>query len=413
MNSLHLYNTMSRSKVEFKPRTPGKVEIFTCGPSTYQRPHIGNYRTFLYEDVVIRYLTYLGYDVHRVINFTDVEDKTIVEAKNQGKDIGEITTEVHDHFFRETDLLGIRLPGEIPRSSTSVDQAVEIIKALVQKGHAYWHEGSVFFDPLTIPEFGKLFRLDMSKWPKRKTRFRRDTYVGNRWNMGDFILWHGNMKAGSASWETKIGRGRPAWNIQDPAMILQQIGTQVDINCGGIDNIYRHHDYNIAVMEAFSGLDYSNYYMHGEHLIVDGKKMSKSLGNILYPDSLVDQGYDHRQLRFFLIYKHYRKKSNFTESGFAKTSTKLDNFHASLESIAKASRSVEPSQEIESTIESIEPSFGERMNDDLRIGDAFDATSKLVAKIERTAVRGGIAKSSVQNLYDALDSVDEVFGVLR
>ena len=414
MNKLHLYTSMSRSIEEFTPRIPGRVEIFTCGPSTYRRPHIGNYRTFLYEDIVVRYLTYLGYDVHRVINFTDVEDKAIVEAENQGKDIGEITTEVHDHFYRETDLLGIRLPDEIPRSSTSIDQAVEIITELVRKGHAYWYEGNVFFDPLTIPNFGKLFRLDMSKWPKNKRRFRRDTYVGNRWNMGDFILWHGAVNAGSASWETRIGTGRPAWNIQDPAMILQQIGTQVDINCGGIDNIYRHHDYNIAVMEAFSGRDYANYYMHGAHLIVDGKPMSKSRGNILYPDNLVDQGYDHRQLRFFLIYKHYRKKSNFTKTGFAKTSAILDGFRKSLGAITRSlSTNAETNGEIESCIESIEPTFRECMNDDLRVGDAFDAISRLLGRIEQvTAGANGIAENSVRRLISKLEKVDEVFGVL-
>ncbi|MBT3271541.1 MAG: class I tRNA ligase family protein, partial [Spirochaetales bacterium] len=230
---MKLYNTMSRSIQAFKPREPGKVKIFTCGPSTYRRPHIGNYRTFLYEDVLVRYLKYTGFEVQRVINFTDVEDKAIVEAEFKGQKVEKITSDVAKHFFRETDLLGILLPDEIPRSSTSVDQAVEIIQELVKKGTAYWHEGDVYFDPLKFKNFGKLFGLDMSKWPKHKVRFKKDTYIGKRWNRGDFILWHGqaHQTDSSAYWDTKIGRGRPAWNIQDPAMILQQIGTQVDINC--------------------------------------------------------------------------------------------------------------------------------------------------------------------------------------
>lgn len=321
---------MSRTKETFRPRADHEVKIFTCGPSIYRRPHIGNYRTFLYEDILVRYLLYKGYKVNRVINFTDVEDKTISEAIDRQKKISEVTNEVAAHFYSETKLLRIKTPAKIPTSATSVNQAAKIIKILIDKGFAYWYEGDVFFDPLKKKDFGKLYRLDMKNWPKKKVRFKHDTYNGNRWNRGDFILWHGYKEGDIAFWDTEIGKGRPSWNIQDPAMITENLGNEVDINCGGIDNIYRHHDYNIAIMEALSGTTYANYYLHGEHLIVDGKKMSKSAGNIFYPDELIaGEGVRPEHLRFFLTAtKHYRKKLNFTKEHFSKQSAHLDEVRA-------------------------------------------------------------------------------------
>ena len=412
---MKLYNTMNRQKDVFKPMEPGRVNIFTCGPSTYRRPHIGNYRTFLYEDVLVRYLIHAGYAVKRVINFTDVEDKTIVEAENKGRNVEEITAEVHKHFFRETELLGILLPDEIPRSSTSVDQAVEITKDLIQKGVAYWYKGSVFFDPLKYKGFGRLFGLDMSVWPKKPIRFKKDTYEGRRWNRGDFILWHGDVDQTdeTAYWMTEIGPGRPSWNIQDPAMILQQIGTQIDINCGGIDNIYRHHDYNIAVMESFSGKTFANYFLHGEHLIVDGVAMSKSRGNILYPDDLVDQGYEHKHLRFFLTYKHYRSKLNFTAKTFKDASAVLDNFRSRLDTILGGqSAQGKQSETIDTLIASIPDTFAKYMDDDLRLGDAFDAVYALLGRIEQALDGEAISKTSADSLVARMKEVDEVFGVI-
>ncbi len=419
-DTLRLYNTMSRSVERFKPRKSGEVKIFTCGPSTYRRPHIGNYRTFLYEDIVVRYLEYLGYHVRRVINFTDVEDKAIVEAENAGKDVEEITGAVQKHFFREAELLGLKLPPEIPRSSTSVDQAVEIIQKLVKDGHAYWDKGDVLFDPLTFDDFGKLFRLDMSKWPKKKVKFRKDTYNGNRWNLGDFILWHGhdNEKPGSAYWDTEIGRGRPAWNIQDPAMILQQLGTQVDINCGGIDNIYRHHDYNIAIMESHSGKTYANYYMHGEHLIVDGTPMSKSRGNILYPDNLVERGYDHKHLRFFLIHEHYRKKLNFTDETFECTIGRLERVRSLVEKLTERSassgkkKSNGSKSSVDQLVDSIESQFVKHMNDDFSVGVAFNAVTDTLEEIAKSDGGDQLNRDQKNRITRQLQSIDTVLGVL-
>jgi cysteinyl-tRNA synthetase len=320
---LRFYNTLTRKVEPFKPRKDMKVEMYTCGPSTYQRAHIGNYRTFLFEDVLQRYLEYLGYNVTRLITLTDVEDKAIREAKKENLSLGELTKRNEEEFFRDFELLKIKIPSYTVRASTVVDQAAALIKTLVEKGLAYWHrhEGTenAYFDPLKFEGFGKVAHLDMSKWPRRKRRFHKDTYPGTPWNRGDFVLWHGCKKGDSVCWETEIGTGRPAWNIQDAAMVTKHLGFTIDVACGGVDNLVRHHDYTLAVAEGVSGKEFAKYWLHGAHLFVDGKKMSKSRGNVYYPEDLLAKGFRNDHLRFFLIYGQYRKKLNFTWEKLAET----------------------------------------------------------------------------------------------
>lgn len=334
---LNLTNTLVQKRETFKSREPGEVRIFTCGPSTYRRPHIGNYRSFLYEDLLVRYLEYLGYTVHRVINFTDVEDKTIGEAAGQGESVSAITERVHDRFFEESAVLGLKLPEEIPRATATVDTAATIIRALEAKGYAYEHEGKYYFAASKVQNFGRLYGLDTSRWPDKPVRFGRDTYEGRRWNLGDFVLWHGEQTGDTlpegSVWETQLGRGRPSWNVQDPSMIVAHLGEEIDIQCGGIDNLYRHHDYNIAVMEAYSGREFARYFLHGEHLVVEGSVMSKSKGNVLYTEHILERGYSPHHLRHFLISEHYRTKLNFTWDAFREASERIDGLRSAVASL--------------------------------------------------------------------------------
>ncbi|WP_455383462.1 class I tRNA ligase family protein [Salinispira pacifica] len=418
-SALSLTNTMSRSRQKFTSREEGVVKIFTCGPSIYRRPHIGNYRTFMYEDVLVRYLEYLGNEVRRTINFTDVEDKTISEATDQHTTIKRITEAVERHFFREAKLLKLKLPDYIPRATTSIDSAVHLIKALIEKGYAYWHDGNVFFDPMKKKDFGKLFRLDLSRWPDHKVRFKRDTYNGNRWNLGDFILWHGEANAVGAMWDTELGRGRPSWNVQDPAMILQTLGEQVDINCGGIDNIYRHHDYNIAIMEAYSGKPYANFYLHGEHLIVNGEKMSKSKGNILYPDDILEKGFKPYHLRFFLFHTHYRRKLNYTEKRFAESAAYLDHLRDLAKRLIRGAVDGVDDEPVAGTVRAVEADFRNIANDDLSVGLAVDSVATNLEKIDALLGSGGNGRAQrrlsnllASELEGALRRIDSVLGVI-
>jgi len=411
---LQLYNTMSRGKEVFHPRKNGEVKIFTCGPSTYRRPHIGNYRTFLYEDILVRYLEYLDYDVRRVINFTDIEDKMLEEAVEVGRKPEEIAADVADHFHTEADLLDIKLPPNIPRASTSISQAVHLIQQLLKKGIAYRHGGNVFFDPLKFEGFGKLFRLDMASWPKQKVRFKKDTYNGRRWNRGDFILWHGYTNGDLSYWDTEIGRGRPSWNIQDPAMVTENLGYQIDINCGGIDNIYRHHDYNIAVIESISGKEYANFYLHGEHLIVDGKTMSKSRGNILYPGDVLDRNFKPYHLRFFLIYSHYRSRLNLTDEKLQRTVEYVDSARDLIQRLLGQTRENGVTdvrqQDADRFITGIRQEFEKYMNDDLSVGRAVDGVYKKLCTLNDRCFP--LHQEAAQRLGGELSRIDTVLQML-
>lgn len=398
----------------FRPRHKNSVKIFTCGPSIYNRPHIGNYRTYLYEDILERYLEYLGYGVTRLINFTDVEDKAIVRMQEKGLTLAEITEPNAAIFRKEAQNLGIRLPEYIPRSSTSVDQAVELIRILLRKKYAYRHGQDIFFDPLKFQGFGKLYGLDMSRWPAKKRRYRLDTYPGQRWNRGDFILWHGHRpeRDESVCWETAIGRGRPAWNIQDPAMITAHLGYRIDISCGGIDNLYRHHDYNIAVIEAVSGKQFARYWLHGEHVLIGGAKMSKSKGNIIYPGDLIDRGFSHNHIRFHLLRTHYRKKINLTDQRLAQSRKLLDSIQLKVQKILDPKLHVQNDRDqFRRHIDEMERDFTSAMNRDLDTATAVRCLDTHVTSLARFRERQGVNKSQAMEFKKVLGRIDSVLKV--
>ena len=392
-----------------------KVKMYTCGPSTYQPPHIGNYRTFLFEDVLQCYLEYLGYNVTRLITLTDVEDKALAQAKKEARSVEELTSQHEDRFFQDFTMLKIKVPDYTVRASTVVDQAAKLTEALVKKGLAYWHryEGAenAYFDPLRFKGFGKLSHLDMSHWPRKKRRFHRDTYPGTPWNRGDFILWHGCKKGDSACWETEIGAGRPAWNIQDAAMVTKHFGFTLDVACGGIDNLVRHHDYTIAVAEGVSGMEFARYWLHGAHLFVDGKKMSKSKGNVYYPADLLAKGYRNEHVRFFLIYGQYRKKLNFTWKKLAETSRRLDAFKGMVQGLEKA-EAANSSERAKKLVASIISSFEEDMDNDLDLKAAFDTLYTTVAALHKLLKQGKLSAKEAKAATSALHKVDSVLQVI-
>lgn len=390
--------------------------MFTCGPSIYNPPHIGNYRTFLYEDVLQRYLEYLGYQVDRLMVITDIEDKAIAEAEEEDISVKELTERNMQAFLEDVDLLRIKKPAYLPRSSTSVHQAVKLIKKLVQEGYAYWyeHEGrhNVYFDPLKFEDFGKVSHLDMSDWPEEKRRFHQDTYPGTPWNKGDFILWHGYKEGDKVYWDTEIGKGRPSWNIQDAAMITKHLGFNVDLACGGVDNLVRHHDYTVAIIESLSGTEFSHYWLHGEHLLIDGEKMSKSKGNVYYPDDLVKRGYKGEHIRFYLIYGHYRKKLdlNLSEKP-GKNSQKLDKLRDMIENLQKTKATTSQSSH-QKVSEEILTVFEEGMNEDLDVKSAFDGVMDTVSKLNAKRKEGTLSAEEAKAAITSLQKIDEVLQVI-
>lgn len=416
---LEVFNTLSRQIEQFRPRENGKVRMFTCGPSVYRQPHIGNYRTFLYEDLLQRYLEYLGYDVTRLISLTDIEDKAIVEAEKEHVSVKELAERNRRIFLRDSELLRIKSPTYsacmMACSSTAVEEAAKLIKNLLEKDCAYYykHKGrrNAYYDPLKFEDFGKLSKLDMSKWPRKKRRFHKDTYPGNRWNRGDFILWHGYKEGDADYWDTEIGKGRPAWNIQDAATITKYLGFTVDIACGGIDNLARHHDYTIAIVEGVSGEEFAHYWFHGQHLFVDGKKMSKSKGNVYYPSDLVRMGYAGEHIRFFLIYGHYRKRLNFTLKKMKRASQKLDLFKNMVRSLEKA-KSEESSGKAKNLVDYLILAFEKNMNNDLNVKDAFDTLFSTLKKLDNLRKRGKLSYKDARTATDKIRKIDNVLQII-
>lgn len=407
-----LCNSLTRKLEKFESNKPKKVKMYTCGPSIYLLPHIGNYRTFLYEDILNRYLEYLGYKVERALNVTDVEDKAIAEAEKEGKTMKELTERNTKVFLDELQKLGAKIPTHFPKSSTSVEQAVSIIQALLKKGIAYWRNGNVYFDPLKFKDFGKLYGLDMKKWPKEKKRFHKDTYPGNRWNLGDFIMWHGYREGDKVYWDTSLGKGRPAWNIQDPAMVAQTLGTKVDIYCGGMDNLFRHHDYVKAIMESLTDEKFASYWLHGEHLFVDGKKMSKSRGNIIYPKDLVERGCQWQHIRFFLINGHYRKRLNYTHKKFETACNRLHEFKDMVNNLQSVKETGRSNQRTKKLIPRLKRDFEDYMNNDLHVRKAFDALFQDVLKLTKFVEKGKISVEDSKAAVESLKEIDEVLKVM-
>jgi cysteinyl-tRNA synthetase len=251
----------------------------------------------------------------------------------------------------------------------------------------------------------------MSKWPKKKRRFHKDTYPGTPWNRGDFILWHGCKNGESACWDTEIGKGRPAWNIQDAAMVTKHLGFTIDVACGGVDNLVRHHDYTIAVAEGVSGEKLANYWLHGAHLFVDGKKMSKSKGNVHYPEDLMAKGYRNDHVRFFLIYGHYRKKINFTFKKLAETSQRLGAFKGIVQNLLKA-KSANPSEKAKQLVNSIVSSFEENMNNDLDVKTAFDELYKTVSELYDLMKEKRLSVEDANAAISGLHRIDSVLRVI-
>jgi cysteinyl-tRNA synthetase len=403
---LRLFNTLGRRLENFQPVTEKPVSVFTCGPSVYQRAHIGNFRTFLFEDILIRYLKYSGYQVVRGMNFTDVEDKAIKESKDRNVDLQVLTQRNIEDFIREMELLRMRIPEHLPRASDAVDRAADIIEQLLDRGIAYWYKGNVYFDPLKYPGFGELYGLDMDSWPKTKRRFHRDTYPGMRWNRGDFILWHGSKGGGEISWDTKIGKGRPSWNIQDPSMISQYFNETLSIYCGGYDNLIRHHDYSRAILESIRPYPMAKYWLHCCHLHVDGEKMSKSKGNVCYTDELLGRGYTIDEIRFFLIYGHYRENLNYSE----KT---MDHTAENLRAFKRKTRALDPASKAKLEVDEgmyhrVRRLFSARMDRDLDVGGAFDELHGFLARPE---ARQGNPRVSA-GILKALMEIDDVLQVI-
>jgi cysteinyl-tRNA synthetase len=308
---LRLTNTLTRSLEEFRPLVPGRVGLYTCGPTVYDRVHIGNLRTFVWEDVMCRVLRALGYEVTQVMNLTDIDDKTIRGAVAAGLPLREFTDRHIATFFEDLNALGVVPAAVYPRATEHIPEMVEIVKKLAARGHTYESEGSIWFRIATFPGYGKLSKIDLTA-VKRGARVADDEY--EKEDVRDFAVWKAAKEGEpeSATWTTELGRGRPGWHLECSAMSMKYLGETLDIHTGAVDNIFPHHENEIAQSEGATGKPFVRTWMHAEHLIVDGEKMAKSKGNFFTLPALVEKGYTPRAIRYLFQSVPYRMKLNFT-----------------------------------------------------------------------------------------------------
>jgi len=340
------------------------------------------------------------------MNFTDIEDKALIEAYKRKMRLSDLTSEIIAMFMNELTALKMKVPDYLPRASEHVAEASTIIEQLIERGVAYRHGGNVYFDPQKYPGFGKIYGLDMTTWPKRKIRFHKDTYTGLRWNRGDFILWHGCQSSDRVCWDSSVGRGWPAWNIQDPSMVSRYLDETLSIYCGGIDNLIRHHDYSAAILESVRPYPMSKFWLHGQHLYVNGKKMSKSTGNLVYTDALVKQGYSMDDIRFFLIYGHYRVRMNYTDPRMQEKANRLRVIREQIGKINKKARGAAAPEEKRSL--EIESVFRQHMDNDLDVKSAVDGIGEIVGRISPDKLHENEAAA----IMAAIGKIDTVLQVL-
>ena len=362
-NIIKLYNTLTRQKEIFKPIKKDNVRMYTCGPTVYNYPHIGNYRAYITADILKRVLKYNSYKVKQVMNITDVDDKTIRESTKEGVSLEDFTEKYTRAFMEDTEVLNIDKPDFFPRATKHIKEIVSLIKKLIDKKVAYKGEdGSIYYSISQFKDYGQLAGIKI-KSRKTKARIKQDEYT--KATASDFALWKAWDKSdGDVFWETEIGKGRPGWHIECSAMSMKYLGKHFDIHTGGVDLIFPHHQNEIAQSEQFSGKKFVNYWIHNEWLVVDGKKMSKSLGNFYTLKDLTDKGYKPAHFRYLNLLTHYRKPLNFT----------LDNLDAAKSSYERIKRKViglrgEEHRGLDFSKE-YETKFKDAINDDLNIPSA-------------------------------------------
>lgn len=310
--SLKFYNTLTREKEEFSPINKNEVSMYTCGPTVYNYPHIGNYRAYIFADVLKRVLSYSGYNVKHIMNITDIDDKTIRDSQKEKKSLKEFTEFYTEEFMKDIRSLNILYPTKFTKATDYIKEMVELIKRLLEKGFAYKSsDGSTYFDIKKFKEYGKLSRLVLEEQKENASnRIKTDEY--EKENAQDFALWKAyDEKDGDVFWDTELGKGRPGWHIECSAMSMANLGEQLDIHTGGVDNIFPHHENEIAQSEGATGKQFVRFWMHNEWVLVDQKKMAKSLQNFYILKDLTQKGINPISYRFWLLMANYRTRVNF------------------------------------------------------------------------------------------------------
>ncbi|HET6407636.1 MAG TPA: cysteine--tRNA ligase [Chthoniobacteraceae bacterium] len=412
--SLRFTNTYSREPEVFQPLDPNAktVRLYTCGPTVYNYAHIGNFRAYIFEDLLQRHLEARGYDVLRVMNLTDVDDKTIRNSRQAGKPLADFTAIYKAAFFDDLKTLRVKPAQHFPAATDHVQGMIEMIKELERQGIAYQAEDrSVYFRLSKFPDYGKLAHLNLDEL-RPSGRISNDEY--EKESIGDFALWKAWDEAdGDVKWDSPWGHGRPGWHVECSAMALALLGPELDIHCGGVDNIFPHHEAEIAQSECCTGKKFVRYWMHCAHLMVDGQKMAKSLGNFYTLRDLIEKGWSGREIRYALITVNYRLPLNFTFDGLAAARSALHRIDEWAQRVAEAAANSAAPEPPPATMESRINGFFEALDDDLNIsgamGQLFDLVRESNSALDQAQLSSGVA----QSLLAAWERIDGVLALKR
>jgi cysteinyl-tRNA synthetase len=412
---LRLFNTLSGQVEALTPLLPPEVSIYACGPTVYNRAHVGNFRSFVATDVLRRTLRHLGYRVREVMNLTDVDDRIIQKAQEAGKDLRSFTAEYIRAFEEDMATLRLERPEEMPRATEHIPEMIALIERLRARGHTYEADGSIYFRIATFPEYGRLARLDVAGI---QPGARVDTDKYDKENARDFALW--KLKSDEpdwAQWEAPFGRGRPGWHIECSAMSMKYLGETFDLHAGGEDLIFPHHENEIAQSTCGTGKPFVRHWMHVKHLLIDNETMSKSKGNFFTVPDLLEKGYSPEAIRYLLAGAHYRKPLNFGFEGLHHAKAALERVHGLVvrlgevagEVAGEVERVSDPARE---ACADARRAFDAALADDLNTPEALAAVHGLVGRANGLLAEGALDRAGAAAVRSELEAMDAVFGTL-
>ncbi|BAE80947.1 cysteinyl tRNA synthetase [Chlamydia felis Fe/C-56] len=411
--NLYLYNTATRTKELFSASN-APVKLYTCGPTVYDYAHIGNFRTYVFEDLLKRTLLFFGYSVKHIMNITDVDDKTLAGACRKNISLEEYTAPFIQAFFEDIAELNI-LPADVyPHATHYIPQMIKAIQKLLDENIAYiGQDSSVYFSIKKFPTYGKLSQLKLQDL-QCCSRVTSDEY--DKENLSDFVLWkaYDEQRDGHIYWESPFGKGRPGWHLECSIMAMELLGSSIDIHAGGVDNIFPHHENEIAQSESLSHKPFSRYWLHSEHLLVDGKKMSKSLGNFFTLRNLLDRGFSGEEIRYLLLQSHYRMQLNFTEEGLLacrQALKRLRDFISRLENPYPESTTI--SDEIDQQGKTFLKAFSDSIANDLNIAAALAALFDFIHQTNSFIDKSKFTQADANYILDLLKKINTVLGILQ
>lgn len=406
---MKIFNTLTREKEEFKPITEGEVKIYACGPTVYNYIHIGNARPICVFDVLRRYLEYRGYKVTFVQNFTDIDDKIIKKANEEGTDYKTVSEKYIEEFWKDAKGLNFRPATVHPKATENIDKIIEIVSGLIESGHAYAVDGDVYFSPKTFPEYGKL-----SHQPLEELEAGARIMVGDiKRDPMDFALWKA-AKPGEPYWDSPWGKGRPGWHIECSAMVCRYLGETIDIHCGGQDLIFPHHENEIAQSECFTGKPFAHYWMHNGYINVDNVKMSKSLGNFFTVRDVAEK-YGYEPIRYLMISSSYRSPINYSVDIIEQCKASLQRLYTCRDGIdfeIKNAPDGEPDENIKAQFDKRVEQFIKAMDDDLNTADGIAAVFELARDINTLVVGKGVTKATAEYAAKIFDELTGVLGLV-